>query len=142
MGGLVTRQYLDLFGYNDVNKVITVNTPHHGISGRVKQVCSVLGSSKECKDMSEGSIFLSRLNSRNIPEGAKFFAISSSGCEMDKGQDGDGIVTAESAKLEGVENFVIEGECTDSLQSNLHTNVLDPGFYPQTKELIVEILKE
>lgn len=142
MGGLVTRQYLDLFGTNDVNKVITVNTPHKGISGRVRRICSILGASKECNDMSEGSIFLERLNSKPIPREVEFHAIRSVGCKMDYGKYGDGIVTEESARLEGAKNYIINGECTDTLQTSLHTNALNPYIYPQTYELIVSILKE
>jgi uncharacterized alpha/beta hydrolase family protein len=141
MGGLVVREFIDLFGSNDINKIIAVNTPHHGISGKVKALCSVIGASKECDDMKEGSIFLSRLNSKEIPEDVEFHAIRSIGCRMDKGQDGDGIVTEYSAQLDGTESYVIEGKCKDALQTDLHTNVLSPYLYPETYELIVELLE-
>jgi pimeloyl-ACP methyl ester carboxylesterase len=142
MGGLVTRQYLDLFGYKDVNKVITVNTPHHGISGNIKQFCSVLGSSKECTDMYEGSIFLTRLNSKAIPEEVDMHSIRSTGCKMDYGRMGDGVVVNESAYLEGAQNYLIKSRCTDALNKELHTIVLNPDVHPQTYDLIMEILRE
>jgi hypothetical protein len=141
MGGLVTREYLSLFGPDNVDKVITVNSPHQGISGAVKQLCSVLGASKECSDMYKGSIFLTRLNSKPIPEGVEIHAIRSTGCKMDDHM-GDGVVTNESAYLKGAQNYLIKGTCTDALQRNLHTNVLNPELYPQTYELIMEILRE
>ena len=142
MGGLVTRDYLTIFGYDDVDKVIIINTPNHGVSGRVKNLCSVFGSKKECEDMSEGSIFLTRLNSQKIPEDAKIYVIRSVGCTMDNGEIGDGIVTNSSAYLEGAQNFVIKGKCTDKLQTSLHGDVLKPERYPEMYNLILDILKE
>jgi hypothetical protein len=142
MGGLVTREYLSIFGYNNVNKVILINTPNHGVSGKVKELCSVFGSKKECEDMNEGSIFLARLNNQKIPETAKIYSIRSVGCPMDNDQIGDGIVTNSSAYLEGAQNFVIKGKCTDSLQTSLHEDVLKPEKYPEMYDLVEKILKE
>jgi triacylglycerol esterase/lipase EstA (alpha/beta hydrolase family) len=142
MGGLVTREYLSIFGYNNVNKIILINTPNHGVSGKVKDLCSVFGSKKECEDMSEGSIFLARLNNQKIPETAKIYSIRSVGCPMDNNQIGDGIVTNSSAYLEGAQNFVIKGKCTDSLQTSLHGDVLKPQKYPEMYNLVEKILKE
>ncbi len=140
MGGLVAREYLSLFGDDNVNKVILINTPNNGVSGNVEKLCSVIGSSKECNDMSAGSIFLSRLNSKKMPENSKIYAIRSTGCLMEENKIGDGIVTNKSAYLEGAKNYLIRGRCTDSLQTDLHTNVLDPNAYPQTYLLIKDIL--
>ncbi len=142
MGGLVARDYLTIFGYDDVDKVVLINTPNHGVSGRVKNLCSVFGSKKECEDMSEGSIFLTRLNSQKIPENAKVYVIRSVGCTMDNGEIGDGIVTNSSAYLEGAQNFVIKGKCTDKLQTSLHGDTLKPEMYPEVYNLILKILKE
>lgn len=141
MGGLVTREYLSLFGDSDTDKVILINTPNHGIDNKVKKLCPVFGSKKECGDMAVGSIFLSRLNSRKLPENAEMHVIRSIGCKMEGNKIGDGIVTNESAYLEGAENYIINGNCTDPLNTNLHTGVLDPDLYPQTYRLILDILK-
>ncbi|PIZ51064.1 hypothetical protein COY27_04845 [Candidatus Woesearchaeota archaeon CG_4_10_14_0_2_um_filter_33_13] len=142
MGGLVAREYLDLFGTGSVDKVIFVNTPHHGVSGKVEKYCSIIGASKECEDLSAGSIFLNRINSKPNPFGVELYNIRSKGCLMDNQQDGDGIVTFESAYLSGAEDFVISGKCIDSLQSSLHSDVLDPEMYPQVRELILEIINK
>lgn len=142
MGGLVVREYLSLFGYNDVDKVITTDTPHHGISGRTKEACYIAGSTNECDDMSEGSIFMKNINSEKIPADAKFYVIRSTGCAMENNQTGDGIVTDASQTLEGVPNYVIHGKCTDTLSTSLHNDILDPGKYPEAYETILKILKE
>jgi hypothetical protein len=141
MGGLVTREYMSLFGANSLEKVIFVNVPHNGVEGRVKKYCSVIGASKECEDLSKGSVFLNRINSKSLPEGIPFFNFQSKGCMMDNNQDGDGIVTLENSFLERAETIVIEGKCTDSINANLHSDVLDPDLYLDLLEELKEILK-
>lgn len=141
MGGLVAREYMAIFGEQDVNKLIMIGTSNHGIKGNVKKICSLTGASKECKDMSAGSIFLKRLNNRPIPINTKLYTIAAIGCDMD-GEDGDGITVADSVPLDYAENFVIKGECTDFFNSDLHTRILDPDLYPKTYEIIKEILNE
>jgi pimeloyl-ACP methyl ester carboxylesterase len=138
MGGLVAREYVSLFGSGSIHKIVTINTPHHGISGNVKTLCSVLGSSKECDDMSEGSVFLNRLNSESVPE--NIYVIRSVGCKMGD-TTGDGIVTNESGYLAGAENYVIHGNCTDSLGVSLHGSAIEPDTHPETFELLIDILK-
>ncbi|MBN2142172.1 alpha/beta fold hydrolase [Candidatus Woesearchaeota archaeon] len=141
MGGLVAREYINLFGDANVHKLITVNTPNNGVSGRVKEWCTLFGSKKECDDLSEGSIFLTRLNARDQVSGIDAYAIRSTGCPMDGGKNGDGVVTNESAYLPGAKNYEIKGICTDTLKSDLHMNAMDPRFYPEVYDLILEILK-
>lgn len=140
MGGLVVREYMDLFGTNSLEKVVFVNVPHHGVEGRVEKYCSIIGASKECEDLSKGSVFLNRINSKSLPLTIPFFNIRSKGCIMDGANDGDGIVTLENSFLEGATDFIIEGKCTDSLKSDLHSNILDPDLYPQLLEELKVIL--
>jgi hypothetical protein len=142
MGGLVVREYLDLFGIESIKKVVFVNTPHYGISGKVGQYCSLIGASKECDDLSKNSVFLTRLNSKTLSTTVNFYNIRSKGCLMGNNLDGDGVVTLESSKLDGVEEYVITGKCTDALNTNLHNAVLDPEKYPETTEQIINFLKE
>jgi hypothetical protein len=139
MGGLVLRQYGALFGYNSIDKVITINTPYNGISDNVKKYCSFFGAAKECDDMAEGSVFLSKLKTNPLP--LSIFVIRSTGCDMGK-ESGDGIVTNSSGYLKGATNYEIKGGCTDNLQTDLHTNVLDIDKYPETYDLIIQILGE
>jgi hypothetical protein len=139
MGGLVVLEYESLFGDDNINKIILINSPYRGISKSISQYCSFLSASKECKDMEEGSIFIKRLDSKDIP--SNLYVIRSVGCRMGN-TTGDGIVTNESAYIEGAENYVINGKCTDALNTNLHTQILDPALYPKTYELIRDLLKE
>ncbi len=142
MGGLVTREYIALFGEDDVNKIILIGTPNHGIEGRIKRLCSITGSSRECRDMYHDSIFLKRLNSpQNRFEEIEGYTITATGCEMKLGE-GDGIVLARNVPLNYTTNYEIESECTDIWNSNLHTRILNPDNYPETFELISSILKE
>jgi hypothetical protein len=141
MGGLVVREYLDLFGTGNINKVVFVNTPHHGISGKVGQYCSIIGASKECDDLKEDSVFLTRLNSKQLSPLVDFYNIRSQGCLMENNLNGDGVVTLESSKLDGVKEYIIKGKCTDTLNTNLHNTVLDPEKYPETTEKIISFLK-
>ena len=139
MGGLVTREYTYLFGHENIDKIITINSPHNGVSKKISDFCPVLGSNKECNDMKQNSIFLNRLNSNEIPDNM-YYAIRSVGCDMD-GTTGDGIVTNESGYLDGATNFVIKGQCTDSLNTELHGLVLNPELYPEAFEIIKNIIK-
>lgn len=138
MGGLVVRQYIALFGDEKLDNVILIGTPNYGVEGRVKNLCSVVGSSRECTEMKAGSIFLKRLNveSNTFENGHTIIA---TGCDMN-GEDGDGIVLARSVALPFTENHYIEGECTDALNSNLHIRMADPEYYPETYDLIKEII--
>ncbi|MBT4110225.1 alpha/beta hydrolase [Candidatus Woesearchaeota archaeon] len=136
MGGLVVREYLDLFGVNGLDKVVFINSPHHGVTGKVQKFCSLIGASKECEDLSAGSVFLQRINSKQLPLGIDYYNIRSKGCLMET-EDGDGVVTLESAYLSGAEDIIINGQCLDSLQSSLHSDILNPELYPE----IVNILK-
>jgi pimeloyl-ACP methyl ester carboxylesterase len=140
MGGLVTREYIALFGEDSVNKFVMVGTPNYGVEGRVNRLCSLTGASRECEDMDADSIFLKRLNTpQNAFETIDGYTIRAIGCDME-GEDGDGIVLARNVPLPYTTNYVVEGECTDSLNSNLHTRFLNPNEHRETYELIRSIL--
>lgn len=139
MGGLVVRQYLALFGSGSVDQVILIGTPNQGITGTTKQFCKTFGSTRECDDMTEGSIFLSRLNAVLPPKNT--YMIRGTGCSMD-GEGGDGIVLAKNALLPGATNFEIKGNCTKRFGTNLHSDLLDPGQYPETYLAILKILRK
>ena len=87
--------------------------------------------------MSEGSIFLRRLNARQTPD--NFYVIRSTGCEMGS-EFGDGIVTEQNSKLEGANDFLFNGTCTDALKTDLHGKLLDPNLHPEVYDKLVEIL--
>jgi len=141
MGGLVARSYLQIFGDNDVNKLIIIATPNKGISGSVSSYCPILGEKKECNDMLENSIFIKKLNDPNkVPSNTKVYSIIGTGCYMDS-ITGDGIVTKENAELEYAENFYINGTC-EGLSKVLHTQILNIGKYPEVYDVISSLLRK
>ncbi len=140
MGGLVVRSYLDLFGTDDVNKVILLGTPNKGITGRVRQLCSVVGAKKECEDMYSDSPFMANLNdNQEVLQDVDSYTIRANGCIVG-GLDGDGIVFSKDVPLNFTKNYEINGSCTDILDTNLHVRFIDPELYPETFQLIRQIL--
>ncbi|MGB9748539.1 MAG: alpha/beta fold hydrolase [Candidatus Woesearchaeota archaeon] len=139
MGGLVSREYLMLFGDDSVDKLVTIATPHKGISSRTLYFCKLIGSEKECEDMSRDSIFMKRLNSYK-PK-IKIYNIFGSGCFLDN-KDSDGVVYLEDAKLGYGQEYAIKGNCTDVFKTDLHSRLLDPEEYPETFNLILKILED
>jgi len=121
MGGLVVIEYVSLFGMDSIDHVITINAPHQGIVGHVASVCGLLGSAKECEDMTANSTFLQRLP----PISGNWDVIASTGCQMKEGL-GDGVVLQNNSILPGASNYyLLNGTCTDALNSNLHTQMLE-----------------
>ena len=138
MGGLVTRQYLYLFGEDSVEKAILVGTPNHGVIGASKDLCGLIGSKRECEDMYQDSLFLKKLNAFT-PTKTNMYTIAASGCPK-YGEEGDGVVSVQSVFLPYANNTLVEGVCTDALQSDLHRALINPDKYPQIYDRIVEIL--
>lgn len=136
MGGLVVRRYIQLFGESDINKIIFIAVPHHGVDGFVKNYCPVFGTPKECNDMNKGSLFLNKLNNANkisVP----VHNIIGSGCFWEN-SDGDGIVKLESGKLDYGTQYIINGSCSGF--NYFHVEMLKQDLYPELVELIREIL--
>lgn len=135
MGGLVARRYMQIFGSDDVDKLIMITAPNHGISGTVSTSCSIFGESNECSDMDSESLFMNKLDNGALPE-IKIYNIVGQGCTND-GQNSDGVVTVESATLpesENVKNYLINGTCTTI--EPLHSFVTNPDLYPQVYEIV------
>ncbi|MFW6378500.1 MAG: esterase/lipase family protein, partial [Nanoarchaeota archaeon] len=134
MGGLVSREYIRLFGPDDVDTLITIGTPNHGVEGSVKKYCSVTGAKKECEDMEKDSPFLKRLNNaqqQGIP-GTDVYTIRGKGCEMDDNRTGDGVILADNVPLDFATNYVVNGSCSTNLfEDTMHTELLKPEKYPQ-----------
>ena len=127
MGGLVARRYLQIFGTEKVDKLIMFGTPNHGVTGDVANLCPVIGEDLECRDLTEGSVLLDKLNREALPK-IPIFNFVGTGCDMGN-VPGDGIVLESSAKLEGTENFIVQSRC--STFDNLHTGMLDIEKYPE-----------
>jgi len=138
MGGLVSRRYLQIFGEEDVEKLIMIGTPNHGIEGDIAHVCPIIGDKYACRDMAVNSLFMNKLNRGELPN-IDIYMIIGDGCLMD-GQPGDGTVLVKNAKLEGemVKNFIINGTC-DGLKM-LHSKMIDPQLYPEVYKIIKQAL--
>jgi len=140
MGGLVARRYMQIFGDNDVEKLIMVGTPNNGISGKTEDYCGLIGENRECQDMQSNSIFINKLNDPSgQPQNVKMHSIIGVGCAMDN-EDGDGVVLSKNAAAENSEQYFINGTCGQF--STLHVDILDVDKYEQTYQIIKEILKE
>ncbi|MDD5331846.1 MAG: alpha/beta fold hydrolase [Candidatus Nanoarchaeia archaeon] len=140
MGGLVSREYIRLYGEDSVNNLVLIGTPNQGIIPKIYTFCRVLGEDKECDQMKEGSDFLDILNSFKLSN-VSAYTISGRGCDM-KWQDGDGIVTYKDSLLEDSKNFEVIGECSDLLGMDLHSDLLDPEKHPETYTYLKKILNE
>ncbi|MBM3199292.1 alpha/beta hydrolase [Candidatus Woesearchaeota archaeon] len=140
MGGLVTRKYLQIFGSEDVSKIILIGAPNYGVVGEVANVCPLLGAKLECRDLTEGSLFLNKLNRGTKPDIA-IHTIVGTGCEMDNGKLGDGVVLEDHSIIPWADNHVINGICTGKLKP-LHLDLLKPELYPEAYATIVRVLKE
>jgi len=148
MGGLVARKYLQLFGDEDVDILITLGTPNQGVEGDVKKYCTLSGAEQECRDMATESTFLKKLNQADKqPKHTKIYTIRAEGCPTNNNEGGteagDGVVLARSVILTNAkENYVVQGNCTDLLKTNLHMNFINTKLYPETFKIIQDILKE
>ncbi len=146
MGGLVAREYIREFGDDSVNKIVMFGTPNYGIIGQTERLCPVLGETKECVQITQGSDFLNRLNAHdfenteNTPVTTKYYTIIGTGCDT-SGFDGDGIVPAKNVNLSYSKNYYVKGVCDDWFNP-LHGQMLEQidGRYNQTYEYIKEIL--
>ena len=122
----------------DVDKIILIASPNHGISGDVAQYCGIFGEANHCKDMKYDSVFMNNLNGGNKPN-IPVYNIIGTGCDT-YGEDGDGIVTSKSSFLDFANNFYVDGTC-DNLFDPLHARIVQPDEYPITYEKILDILK-
>ena len=138
MGGLVARRYLQIFGSEEVNKLILIGTPNHGTSGEVAAICPVTGGELECRDMHRDSLFINKLNRNQQPD-IPVYNILGTGCSMLDGP-GDGAVLEESAKLDFAKNFIIKGKCREKFYP-LHLDLLNIEMYPEVYEKVKQSLR-
>lgn len=142
MGGLVARRYMQIFGDNDVYKLIMIAVPNKGISSEISNYCGYVGENRECQDMQENSLFINKVNDRlKQPTNVKLYTIIGQGCQMNSG-NGDGIVLPENAKLENAKQYFVNGTCGGLFGETLHTEILNIDEYPETYKMITNILKE
>ncbi|MFH1682221.1 MAG: hypothetical protein ABIA37_00340 [Candidatus Woesearchaeota archaeon] len=139
MGGLVARRNLQIFGTEDVNKLVMIGTPNHGVTGTIAGICSFTGAELECRDLQADSLFINKLNSGKQPN-IPVYNIVGTGCEMDDGV-GDGAVLEKSAKLDWATNFIIKGKCRSAI-APLHLDLREPQLYPEVYQKLKEVLEE
>ena len=138
MGGLVSRRYIQIFGSEDVDRLIMIGTPNKGIVGSILELCPLTGESLECKDMNSNSLFINKLNT-GIKPSIPVYNIVGSGCNMN-GKDGDGAVLTENAKLDWTENFIINGKCRSATMP-LHLDLRNIKMYPEVYDILVKVIK-
>lgn len=139
MGGLVARRYIQIFGADNVNKLILIGTPNKGTVGRIRDICPLTGEKLECRDMDANSLFMNKLNSAALPK-IPIYNIVGTGCIMEGGM-GDGAVLEEKALLEGADNYIINGTCRSALYP-LHLDLRNLNLYPEVYDIIKNALKE
>lgn len=139
MGGLVTRRYVQIFGDSNIKKVIFITIPNHGIDGKVRDYCSLLGDGSTCSDMDKDSIFINRLD--NSPQPAfPIENIIGFGCTMGE-ETGDGIVKNSSQFLSFANNHYIQGACNELGLEFLHEEITDIDKYPEVYEIVNETVR-
>jgi uncharacterized alpha/beta hydrolase family protein len=137
MGGLVSRNYLMLFGEDKVDKLILIGTPNNGVGKQLTQLCGYVGDNRACNDMNSEGVFMKKLSSY-VPK-IPVYTIIGTGCDT-WGEDGDGIVQTNSSTLAYADNTYIEGHCDSVIGELLHRALLDPEKYPEAYERIKEII--
>jgi hypothetical protein len=133
MGGLVVRRYIQIFGDNNVDRLIMIGTPNKGIVGRVSDYCPIIGDKLECRDMNSDSLFMNKLNRENLPD-IPIHNIVGTGCIMKEGP-GDGVVLENKALLEDATNYIIKGTCRTTVYP-LHLDLRDIELYPEVYDII------
>ena len=142
MGGLVARRHMQIFGDDDIDKLVMIAAPNNGIAGAISDYCGLIGENRECQDMHENSLFINKLNDPlKQPANVKLYAIIGQGCQMKLG-NGDGIVLAENAKLRGARLYFVNGTCGGLFGGTLHTEILNIEQYPETYRIVKGILRE
>lgn len=137
MGGLVARRYVQIFGEEDIHKIIMIAAPNKGITEGIYGYCVTFGEREACDDMNQGSLFLAKIEGQKFMS-ADAFNIIGIGCETD-GLDGDGVVQKQNGFMENAENYYVSGNCSSF--TYLHSELLKPDKYPETYELVKKILK-
>lgn len=136
MGGLVARRYAQIFGPQNIDKIILIGTPNNGIVDETLNYCSIIGEELECRDMAANSLFMQKLNSMRPT--VEIHNIVATGCPMGDGM-GDGTVREERAHLDGAQNYVINGTCRSAVYP-LHLEIRNIDVYPEVYEIVKGVL--
>jgi pimeloyl-ACP methyl ester carboxylesterase len=134
MGCLVTRKYIQLYGEEDLDKIILIGGPNHGIDGFILKSCPIFGADIECNEMDKNSLFISELNNAPLPN-IPVYNLIGVGCPIEE-YEADGIVKSESAYLEGAENIYVQGTCSGV--DFFHVRMIKPTYHPEIYEIVKE----
>jgi len=138
MGSLVTRRYMQLYGEDDLDRVILIGGPNNGIDGLILNSCAVFGADIECSEMNESSLFMKELSS-SPPPNIPVYNLIGLGCPFE-GSEGDGIVKNESAYLEWAENIYVNGTCVGV--DFFHVRMIKPTYHPDIYEIVKHLIKD
>ena len=139
MGGLVAQRYVQVFGDSDIKKAIFITIPNHGIDGKVRDYCAVLGEKSTCEDMNKDSIFINKLHN-SPPQAFPIENIIGIGCNMSS-ETGDGIVKNSSQFLGFAKNYYVEGTCNELELVFFHEEILNIDKYPKVYEIINKTIR-
>ena len=134
MGCLVTRKYIQTYGEENLDKIILIGGPNHGIDGFILKSCPIFGADIECNEMNKESLFISKLNSVPLPN-IPVYNLIGVGCPIEE-YEADGIVKSESAYLEGAENIYVYGTCNGV--DFFHVRMIKPTYHPEIYEIVKE----
>ena len=146
MGGLVAREYISKYGSQNVDTLITIGTPNHGIYGYIAELCEDgflvfpghVGS--ECGEMTAGSPFLTKLNSDETPGNTKYITIAGDCCFDDSNKPWDETIRVESVALNGATNIIVKGQEVSGLDT-FHSALTHSSKVPEVYNKVVELLK-
>lgn len=138
MGGLVTRRYIQIFGGKELDKIILITVPNHGIDDKIKAYCALLGQEVACNEMDKDSILINKLNNA-FSDKVLTYNIIGTGCNMGS-ETGDGIVKNSSQYLDYASNYYIKGACNELGFEFFHQTILRPEKYPEVYSIIKQIL--
>lgn len=138
MGGVVARRYIQIFGGANVDKMILITVPNHGVDDKVSEYCGVIGPAASCSDLDKNSIFMNKLN--NAPTDlVPTYNIVGYGCDMG-GDTGDGIIKNSSQYLGSATNYYFKGTCNELSFEYFHEFIIDSDKYPEVYKLIRTLL--
>ena len=141
MGGLVAREYIRRYGSQNVDTLITIGTPNHGIYSYINSLCQVGHSGPECEDMQSNSAFLRQLNNDETPGDTKYITIAGDCCLDTENKPWDETVRVESVALNDATNIMIKGEGIPGI-GTFHGELVKPSKVPEVYGKIINFLSQ
>ncbi|HPD81899.1 MAG TPA: alpha/beta fold hydrolase [Candidatus Pacearchaeota archaeon] len=134
MGCLVTRKYIQMYGEENLDKIILIGGPNHGIDGFILKSCPIFGADIECNEMNKDSLFISELNNATPPS-IPVYNLIGTGCSIEE-YEADGIVKSESSYLDWADNIYVQGNCNGV--DFFHVRMIKPTYHPEIYKIVKE----